>query len=61
MSEALLEAALQLSVRERLRVVEEVWESIREDPDTLPLTDAQRAELDRRTDSLDGRRPTVAW
>ena len=35
----------RLSVDERLALVEELWDSIAVD---LPLTDAQRAELDRR-------------
>ncbi|MGH2830447.1 MAG: addiction module protein [Actinomycetota bacterium] len=38
----------KLPLEERLRIVEEVWESIRQNPDALPLTDAQRVELDRR-------------
>ena len=35
----------KLSVEERLSLVEELWDSIAE---ATPLTDAQRAELDRR-------------
>jgi len=35
----------RLSVEERLVLVEELWDSI---ADATPLTDAQRAELDRR-------------
>ncbi|TAK87929.1 MAG: hypothetical protein EPO20_00350 [Betaproteobacteria bacterium] len=35
----------RLSIEERLRLVEELWDSIAE---ATPLTDAQRAELDRR-------------
>ena len=38
----------QLSVEERLALVEELWDSIAEDGAAVPLTDAQRAELDRR-------------
>ena len=38
----------QLSVEERLALVEELWDSIAEDSAAVPLTDAQRAELDRR-------------
>lgn len=37
----------RLSVEERLALVEELWDSIAEDA-AVPLTDAQRAELDRR-------------
>ena len=35
----------QLSVEERIALVEELWDSIAE---ATPLTEAQRAELDRR-------------
>ncbi len=38
----------KLPVDERLRLVEDIWESIHANPDSLPVTDAQRAELDRR-------------
>lgn len=45
-----------LSVEERLRIVEELWDSIASDQGALPLTSKQRAELDRRLDAfaLDG-------
>lgn len=42
-----------LSVDERLRLVEELWSSLVETPHSVPLTSAQRAELDRRLDSVD--------
>lgn len=38
----------KLPIPERLRLVEDIWNSIAEDAKTLPLTDEQRAELDRR-------------
>jgi putative addiction module component (TIGR02574 family) len=37
-----------LSIPERLRLVEEIWDSIAEDSESLPLSSEQRAELDRR-------------
>jgi putative addiction module component (TIGR02574 family) len=45
----------ELSVDARIRLIEQIWESLCEAPDTLPLTDTQRAELDRRLaqDALD--------
>lgn len=43
-----LEEVLRLSLEERLQLVEAIWDSIAEHPDSLPVTDAQRAELDRR-------------
>lgn len=37
-----------LTVAERIQLVEDIWDSIAEAPETLELTPAQRAELDRR-------------
>ena len=42
-----------LSVEQRIRLVEDLWDSISADQQTLPLTDAQRAELDRRLDAFE--------
>lgn len=39
---------LELSVTDRIRLVEDIWDSIAEVPQTVPLTQAQREELDRR-------------
>jgi putative addiction module component (TIGR02574 family) len=38
----------RLGVDERLTLVEEIWDSIAADSAAVPLTDAQRSELDRR-------------
>ncbi len=38
----------QLTVADRLLLVEELWESIADDESQIELTDAQKAELDRR-------------
>jgi putative addiction module component (TIGR02574 family) len=38
----------RFSVEERLTLVEDLWDSIADDSAAAPLTDAQRAELDRR-------------
>ncbi len=38
----------RLSVEERLELVEDLWDSIAEEDAATSLTDAQRAELDRR-------------
>ena len=40
----------RLRVEERLALVEEIWDSIAADSSAVPLTDAQRTELDRRLD-----------
>lgn len=37
----------RLALEERVTLVEEIWDSIAESP-PLPLTDAQRAELEQR-------------
>jgi putative addiction module component (TIGR02574 family) len=38
---------LELSVPERIELVEDIWDSIAAVPDSIPLTNAQREELDR--------------
>jgi putative addiction module component (TIGR02574 family) len=38
----------RLRVEDRLTLVEEIWDSIAADSAAIPLTDAQRAELDQR-------------
>jgi len=38
----------RLSVDQRLSLIEEIWGSIAADSNAVPLTEAQRAELDRR-------------
>ena len=42
---------LDLSVSERIQLVEDIWDSIAEVPDSLDLTKEQKRELDRRLDS----------
>ncbi len=52
----------QLSRDEQLDLLDRLWESIGHDPDTLPLSEAQKAELDRRLDALDAEGPTgLTW
>jgi putative addiction module component (TIGR02574 family) len=46
-----LEDILQLSVSERIQLAEDIWDSIAANPEALPLTDAERQELDRRLES----------
>jgi len=48
MSAMPMEEIRKLPVEERLRLVEDIWESIHSDGDALPLTPAQRDELERR-------------
>lgn len=39
---------LQMSVAERIQLAEDIWDSIAALPEALPLTDAERQELNRR-------------
>ena len=39
---------LELSVAEKIRIVEEIWDSIADNPESLPLSDNERAELNKR-------------
>lgn len=43
----------RLTVEERLILVEEIWDSIAADCIAVPLTDAQRAELQKRIEEDD--------
>jgi putative addiction module component (TIGR02574 family) len=43
-----------LSQEERLRLLEQLWDSLSAAPETIPLTDGQLEELDRRLDELAG-------
>jgi putative addiction module component (TIGR02574 family) len=52
----------ELSTEERLRLIEELWDSLNEMPGTVPLTNAQREELDRRLDDLERSGPEgIPW
>lgn len=42
----------KLSVAERIQLAEDLWDSIPEAAD-IPLTEAQKAELDRRLEDLE--------
>ena len=55
-----------LSKDERLDLLERLWDSLSETPAEVPVTQAQQAELDRRSDGLDrdvakGRALGVPW
>ena len=43
----------RLSVAERIQLAEDLWDSVAAETGDLPLTDAQRAELERRLDDLE--------
>ena len=42
---------LEMTVSERIQLVEDIWDSIAECPEAVSLTDSQKAELDRRLDA----------
>jgi putative addiction module component (TIGR02574 family) len=42
-----------MSVPDRLRLIEEIWDSITESADELPVPEAHRQELDRRLAACD--------
>lgn len=51
-----------LTFDERLRLIGELWDTLSANPDVVPLTSAQREELDRRLDYLDREGPVgIPW
>lgn len=42
---------LQLSVAERVQIVEDIWDSIGNTPEELPVSEAEKAELDKRLEN----------
>lgn len=43
----------KLSIAERIQLAEDLWDSIPSEGADLPLTEAQKAELDRRLEDLE--------
>ena len=43
----------QLSIAERLSLLGELWDSIAAEPDRVPVTDAQKEDLQRRLATID--------
>ncbi len=51
-----------LTPKQRLDLLEELWDSLAATPEAIPPTDAQRGELDRRLDDLDRDGPVgIPW
>lgn len=48
MTELAKAGILELSVPERIQLVEDIWDSIAQAPKSLLLTAAQKTEIDRR-------------
>ncbi len=52
----------QLSVAQRVLLVEEIWDSIAEEEEELPLTEAQRLDLQRRVAAYEANpKAGAAW
>jgi putative addiction module component (TIGR02574 family) len=51
MAMELTKQAKNLSIAERIRLVEEIWDTIAEENEAFELTEAQKRELDRRLES----------
>jgi putative addiction module component (TIGR02574 family) len=48
MNRTQIDQILELPPSERLAIAQEIWESVAEDSAAVPLTNAQREELERR-------------
>jgi putative addiction module component (TIGR02574 family) len=48
MAMELTKQAKNLSISDRIRLVEEIWDTIADENEASELTDAQKRELDRR-------------
>lgn len=53
MTSSLREELFRLTAAERLELVEELWDSIRDDDEALSLTAEQREDLERRLAEAD--------
>jgi putative addiction module component (TIGR02574 family) len=56
----------RLTPEEQLELLGELWDRLSRAPENVPLTEAQRAEIDRRSDELDadagaGRSLGIPW
>ena len=52
----------KLAPEERLHLIEDLWESLRAQAESVPLTEPQRDLIDRRLDELDsGEATVITW
>jgi putative addiction module component (TIGR02574 family) len=56
-----LEKIRQLSVSERLRIIEDVWVSLNETPESIEVPDWHRTELDARLAAHERDPATQPW
>jgi len=57
---ALLDQVLKLPPAERLQLIEDVWDSLAATPDSVPVPEWHKAELDRLLDHPSPE-PSVTW
>jgi putative addiction module component (TIGR02574 family) len=48
-----MSSILKLPIKDRIRLVGDIWDSIAADQSALDLTEAQRTELDKRLDDFE--------
>ena len=53
MSRVSLDHILELSAADRVEIAQIIWESVFEQPEAVPLTQAQKDELERRWKALE--------
>jgi putative addiction module component (TIGR02574 family) len=51
MGSVLLSEVLEMDVPARIRLAQAIWDSIAQVPDAVPLSEADKAELDRRLEA----------
>jgi len=52
----------KLDTDQRLALIEELWESLRVNPEGVPVSEEQKKELDRRLDRLESdKAPGIPW
>jgi putative addiction module component (TIGR02574 family) len=57
-----VEDTLQMSVQERIQLAQDIWDSITADPNAVPVSEAERQEIQRRLEAHE-RDPdsTIPW
>lgn len=61
MSNLTLQGIAQLSVAERIQLVEDIWDSIASAPENLDLTPKQQQELDSRLEAYNQDSSGSSW
>ena len=58
--DALRDQIMKLPAAERLRLVEDIWDSLTASPEDVPVPDWHREELERRLDDP-AEKATLSW